>query len=192
MRQSRLGYALHCWLAMKRLSFTLPLLLCLFFFAGSETAHAQYRFDHWTADNGLPQNSVRDILQTRDGYLWLTTFDGLVRFDGVRFTVFDKSNSPGIITNRFILLYEDANGDLWASTENGDITRLHNGAFTTYTAGNGLPEDDQKGIGGDGQGNLVLLYKDRVYRWWKDSFQPADLRLSPLDVQSDRNQHLAM
>ena len=42
-------------------------------------AQAQYRFDHWTADNGLPQNSVRDIVQTRDGYLWLTTFDGLVR-----------------------------------------------------------------------------------------------------------------
>jgi ligand-binding sensor domain-containing protein len=51
-------------------------------------AFAQYRFDHWTADNGLPQNSVRDIVQTRDGYLWLTTFDGLMRFDGVRFTVF--------------------------------------------------------------------------------------------------------
>ena len=59
---------------------------------GSATAIAQYRFDHWTADNGLPQNSVRDIVQTGDGYLWFTTFDGLVRFDGVRFTVFDKTN----------------------------------------------------------------------------------------------------
>src|SRR5262245_60821368 len=69
-------------------------------------AHAQYRFDHWTADNGLPQNSVRDILQTQDGYLWFTTFDGLVRFDGVRFTVFNKSNSPGITINRFVSLFE--------------------------------------------------------------------------------------
>src|SRR5687768_7080572 len=66
------------------------------------TAHAQYRFDHWTADNGLPQNSVRDIVQTRDGYLWMTTFDGLVRFDGVRFTVFNKSNTPELASNRFI------------------------------------------------------------------------------------------
>src|ERR1041384_1849802 len=63
------------------------------------TARAQYRFDHWTADNGLPQNSVRDMVQTRDGYLWLATLDGLVRFDGVRFTVFNKSNSAGIISN---------------------------------------------------------------------------------------------
>lgn len=80
--------------------------------SAAPTATAQYRFDHWTADNGLPQNSVRDIAQTRDGYLWLTTFDGLVRFDGARFTVFNKSNSPGIITNRFVQLYEDRQGDL--------------------------------------------------------------------------------
>jgi ligand-binding sensor domain-containing protein len=73
----------------------------------------------------LLQNSVRDILQMRDGYLWLTTFDGLGRFDGVRFTVFNKSNSPGIITNRFVNLYEDAQGDLWVSTENSGLTRLH-------------------------------------------------------------------
>ena len=59
------------------------------------TATAQYRFESWTADEGLPQNSVYSIIQTRDGYLWLTTFDGLVRFDGVRFTVFDKSNTKG-------------------------------------------------------------------------------------------------
>src|SRR4051812_26512364 len=72
----------------------LVMLLALGLWASA--ARAQYRFDHWTADNGLPQNSVRDIVQTQDGYLWFTTFDGLVRFDGVRFTVFNKSNSPGI------------------------------------------------------------------------------------------------
>src|SRR4051812_17032634 len=62
---------------------------------------AQYRFDSFTTDNGLPQNGVRGITQTPDGYLWFTTFDGLVRFDGVKFTVFDKNNSKGIFSNRF-------------------------------------------------------------------------------------------
>jgi ligand-binding sensor domain-containing protein len=71
---------------------------------GGATAEAQYRFESWTADEGLPQNSVRSIIQTRDGYLWLTTFDGLVRFDGVRFKVFDKSNTKGLSTNRFTSL----------------------------------------------------------------------------------------
>jgi ligand-binding sensor domain-containing protein len=81
------------------------LLFWLFPLFVSQATHAQYSFDHWTTDNGLPQNNVRDIVQTRDGYLWLATLDGLVRFDGVRFTVFNKSNSPGIITNRFVMLF---------------------------------------------------------------------------------------
>lgn len=84
------------------------------------TAFAQYspyRFDHWTTDNGLPQNTVYDVIQTRDGYLWLTTFDGLARFDGVRFTVFDKSNSKGINSNRFTGLYEARDGTLLIGTE---------------------------------------------------------------------------
>ena len=84
------------------------------------SAVAQYRFDHWTADNGLPQNSVRDIVQTRDGYLWFATFDGLVRFDGVRFTVFNKGNSPGMAGNRFTWLFEDRFGDLWATLDTGE------------------------------------------------------------------------
>jgi ligand-binding sensor domain-containing protein len=73
---------------------------------------AQYRFDHWTSDTGLPQNIIRAIHQTPDGYLWLATLDGLVRFDGVRFTVFNRMNSPGINSNRFIALYEDRDGAL--------------------------------------------------------------------------------
>jgi ligand-binding sensor domain-containing protein len=118
---------------------------------------AQYRFDHWTADNGLPQNSVRDIVQTRDGYLWLATLDGLVRFDGVRFTIFNKSNSTGIISNRFLQLYEDGQGDLWAITENSGLTRLQQGRFTTYTTAHGLPVNSINSIGGDGQGHLLMF-----------------------------------
>src|SRR5262245_43655971 len=169
------------------------LLVCLILLCGSQAAHAQYRFDHWTADNGLPQNSVRDILQTRDGYLWMTTFDGLVRFDGVRFTVFDKINSPGIITNRFVSLYEEANGDLWASTESTGITRLHNGIFTTYKTENGIPDNTVTFLGGDGQCNVLRFCADHLFRWVDSKFQPADdLRLSPDEVRSNNNQHLAV
>src|SRR5437660_1295991 len=53
----------------------------------------QYRIDRWTTDNGLPQNSVTSLTQTPDGYIWITTNDGLVRFDGVQFFVFNKSNT---------------------------------------------------------------------------------------------------
>lgn len=112
---------------------------CVWFcvFAASD-AQAQYRLDHWTADNGLPQNSVHDILQTRDGYLWIATLDGLARFDGVRFTVFNKSNSQGISSNRFLFLREDVNGDFWAGTEDGGVVRYHQGRFKSYGREHGL------------------------------------------------------
>lgn len=72
-------------------------LLCLL----SLTVQAQYRFDSWTTDNGLPHNAVWALRQTRDGYLWLATGDGLVRFDGVRFRVFNKANTPGLTNANF-------------------------------------------------------------------------------------------
>ncbi|MEP6742901.1 MAG: two-component regulator propeller domain-containing protein [bacterium] len=161
------------------------ILLCL---AAAIPAAAQYRFDHWTADNGLPQNSVRDILQTQDGYLWFTTFDGLVRFDGVRFTVFNKSNSPGLASNRFVSLFEDRFGDLWAALETGEVVRRHQGRFTTYNQAQGLPGDPLPRLADDGQGNVVLYYTHfipddqakvytrlafRTYRWSGDKFRPA-------------------
>jgi signal transduction histidine kinase/ligand-binding sensor domain-containing protein len=165
---------------------SLLILLCL---GAAAPVAAQYRFDHWTADNGLPQNSVRDIVQTQDGYLWFTTFDGLVRFDGVRFTVFNKSNSPGIASNRFVNLFEDRFGDLWAGVETGEVVRRHQGRFTTYTQTHGLPGDLLPRLADDGQGNVAIYYEQysideqrkvytgislRVYRWSEGRFQPAD------------------
>lgn len=135
------------------------------------TAQAQYRFDHWTADTGLPQNSVYQTLQTRDGYLWLATVDGLARFDGVRFTVFNKSNSPGISNNRFICLYEDAAGDLWAGTEEGGVVRRHQGRFVSYGAAQGLSSTPVEWIASGADGRpVILLYNSRVLQWSGEKF----------------------
>ena len=89
--------------------------------------------------NGLPQNTVRAILQTRDGIMWFTTFDGLVRYNGARFEVFNKGNSKGINSTRFQSLYEDVDGALWISSEEGGLTHYANGRFRTYTVDDGLP-----------------------------------------------------
>ena len=60
-------------------------------------ATPQFGYQVWTADRGLPQNVIRGIHQTSDGYLWLATLNGAVRFDGVQFTVFDKNNGPASV-----------------------------------------------------------------------------------------------
>ncbi|MBX3280519.1 MAG: hypothetical protein KF868_21175 [Acidobacteria bacterium] len=181
----RLVSAVSVSFGVMRVFFWVLIALC----SGVADARAQYRFDHWTADNGLPQNSLRDIVQTRDGYLWFTTFDGLVRFDGVRFTVFNKSNSPGLVSNRFAELIEDRNGDLWATVETGMIVRLNRGRFTAYGPESGLPDIANMRFGLDRQGNLIAydlqiearpsLYSmphinARAYRFEGGRFQPAD------------------
>ena len=128
--------------------------------------------DLWTADNGLPQNIVRALCQTQDGYLWLATFDGLVRFDGVRFTTYNRSNAPGIKGNRFSSLFCTADGDFWAGTEGSGITQYHEGRFSTYTTQDGLPSNNVLGISGDEQSGLWVLAQGYVAQWQPAS-QPA-------------------
>ncbi|MEZ5347534.1 MAG: diguanylate cyclase [Pyrinomonadaceae bacterium] len=113
----------------------LAVFLFFCFGTGLQKVAAQYHFDSWTTDNGLPQNGVREITQTPDGYLWFTTFDGLVRFDGVRFTTFAKGNTNGIINNRFTSIASSKDGTIYASTrEDGVLTVMKDGTFTSYTS----------------------------------------------------------
>jgi len=116
---------------------------------------AQYRFDSWTTDNGLPQNGVRKITQTPDGYLWFTTLDGLVRFDGVKFTIFNKSNSKGIISNRFWTMKSFHDGSIWLGTDNGELTIYRNGEFSSFRADE-VPDLQIIGIHADENGEPLV------------------------------------
>src|ERR1019366_4323633 len=86
-------------------------------------AHAtglDYRVTHWTAENGLPQNTIKALTQTRDGYLWIGTLKGLVRFDGVRFKVFDHNSTPEMKQDAINdLALDAADGGLWIGTGDG-------------------------------------------------------------------------
>ncbi len=108
------------------------------------------------------------MAQTPDGYLWLATFAGLVRFDGLRFTVFDAGNTPQLGSSRIVYVSVDRRGALWIRSEYGDLARLENGSFTRFTSADGLPSsghvdiftDDKEGNfwlpGGRDQGILRL------------------------------------
>src|SRR5688572_26529927 len=97
-------------------------------------AITQYRHDVWDTRHGLPQSSVDAILQTRDGYLWFGTQEGVARFDGVRFSVYDMGNTRALRHNRVLALCEDRDGSVWIGTEGGGLVRLRQGAFTAYGA----------------------------------------------------------
>lgn len=130
---------------------------------------AQYRFDSWTTDDGLPQNGVRTVTQTPDGYLWFTTLDGLVKFDGVKFTIFNKGNSPGIINNRFWVARAFSDGSVWATTEAGDLTIYRNGTFTSYAAAQ-VPDDKIFNFFPDGSGGVLIQTNANYYRLQGNNF----------------------
>jgi ligand-binding sensor domain-containing protein/signal transduction histidine kinase/CheY-like chemotaxis protein len=103
----------------------------------------QYIADVWRIEQGLPQNSVGSIIQTRDGYLWLATQEGLVRFDGVRFRVYDKRNVAQLSNHWIWTICEDREGNLWIGTYGGGLVHLNSkdGKFTAYTKKHGLSDD---------------------------------------------------
>ena len=92
----------------------------------------------WRQPQGLPQNSVLTVLQSRDGYLWLGTKGGLTRFDGVRFTTFDDRDKSQLRESEVWTLADGLDGSLWVGTYGGGMSRLKDGKFTVYTTANGL------------------------------------------------------
>jgi signal transduction histidine kinase/ligand-binding sensor domain-containing protein len=137
----------------------------------------EYGFDIWTTANGLPQNTVTGIAQTPDGYLWLSTFDGLARFDGVKFTIFDKGNTEGILNNRFSGIFVDKEGVIWATTENGAITVYQNGIFSSHQS----PETSSSSVTivSDIDGNALIETNDGYYHLKNGNFIPSADKKEP-------------
>ncbi len=144
-------------------------LLCICLCFGFSAAKAQYRIDHWTADDGLPQNSVYGIVQTGDGYLWFTTFDGLVRFDGVKFAVFNKNNTKGLASNRIQIILAEADDTLWLGTEDSGLVRFGNGQSQTFTTADGLPSNQVNGVQKDLDGSLLISTPDGLVLCYRSS-----------------------
>jgi Two component regulator propeller len=91
--------------------------------------------DSWNNQQGLPQSSVISIIQTRDGYLWLGTLNGLVRFDGSHFAVFDENNTPGMRSARVVRLFEDSHTNFWVGTDTAGVALIGNGTLTNFSIG---------------------------------------------------------
>ena len=118
-----------------------------------EKAVTQYMHEVWQTEQGLPQNTVTAIVQTPDGYLWLGTREGLVRFDGVRFTVFDTRTTPELGHSFVLCLLVDRAGRLWIGTSGGGLVRLEGKRFTRYATESGLPSEQVSALfeGRDGR-----------------------------------------
>ncbi len=130
----------------------------------------QYVHNAWQTDDGLPQNYVQAIIQTRDGYIWLATQEGLVRFDGISFTVFDKRNTPELRENNIQALYEDRTGAVWIGTEGGGLVRMRDRMFTAFTTEQGLADNIVDAIFEDRAGALWIGTLRGLNRFKDESF----------------------
>jgi len=129
--------------------------------------------ESWTVKDGLPVNSINALLQDRTGYIWAATFDGLVRFDGLRFTVFNSANSEELPSNRIIALKEGRDGSLWLTTEQGHIVRFRDGRFTNVPFENAKPVEGPGTLLVDSAGAVWVAphWAWNGYQWvWQNGY----------------------
>lgn len=153
----------------------------------------QYSRLVWTQQDGLPQDTIRAIAQTTDGYLWLGTDEGLARFDGYEFVVFDKSNGelPG---NSITALASAGDGALWIGTSNG-LVEYRDRKFRTYTTKQGLPDNAITGLYEDHGGTLWIVAGINLSRFQDGKFTNfapgADLPVTSVrTIREDRHHDL--
>jgi ligand-binding sensor domain-containing protein/signal transduction histidine kinase/DNA-binding response OmpR family regulator len=145
-------------LFMTRMHFIFLFLLTSFVLRALEPGKTitQYNVQVWNMESGLPGNSVLAVRQTQEGYLWIGTQDGLVRFDGLHLQLFSREKIPQLKDNTIRALYQDRNGTLWIGTSSGGLTSYREGNFTTYPVSQHKALYNISAIAEDRWGNLWI------------------------------------
>ena len=134
-------------------------------------AVGQYSLAAWQTEDGLPHNLVQAIAQTPDGYVWVATQEGLARFDGVRFTVFDRQSTAAMTANDVETVFVSRDGSLWVGVYGGTLLRHQNGSFRSYSKREGLSSATINAVTEDARGDLwIATDGDGLYRFHDDVF----------------------
>lgn len=147
---------------MQRLPYIVGLVGSLLFLMGLELrgrAAERWVVETWRTENGLPQNSVMSIVQTREGYLWLGTLDGLTRFDGVRMVTFGDEANSGLESARVQMLSTGDGLGVWIATDGGGVswTSAETGDFLHFGVKEGLADARVTALAVDGDGVVWVV-----------------------------------
>jgi ligand-binding sensor domain-containing protein/signal transduction histidine kinase len=147
----------------------------------------------WQTQDGLPENTVQAFAQTPDRYLWIGTSGGLVRFDGARFVVFDRENTPQIHENSIFCLTVTRDGSLWAGTDGGGLVRYDRGVFRWYSEADGLTNSFVRSVYEDGHATLWVGTDDGLFRLAGQRFVRVDgtTKMPRIAVHDIREDHAA-
>jgi ligand-binding sensor domain-containing protein/signal transduction histidine kinase len=128
---------------------------------GAADSDARYSVHSWEPKpHGLPQSSVISMTQSSDGYLWLGTLNGLVRFDGNDFTTFGENNTPGLKSSQIYFLFADSKNDLWIGTKSAGIFLVKNGRVESVPAAPDFHAGPLKSACEDSSGSVWLYTQD--------------------------------
>ncbi len=150
-------------------------LLLWFGFAARVSLASDLLVRDWTPSSDVRQQSVRALLATHDGYLWLGTGNGLMRFDGVSFTSFTPDNTEGLLGRDIVsnTLYEDATGAIWAGTYGQGVIRNDHGHFSSFQKAQGLADLDVLRVDGDQAGSVWIYTAHGVNKWQNGRLEHA-------------------
>lgn len=154
-----------------RLAVSLVYLCWLLSPEGKLQAVSDYSSRLWQMEDGLPHSIVQTITQTRDGYLWIGTREGLARFDGIDFTPIDLT--PGSLQPSVMSLCETRDGSLWIASENAGLFRLRNGRVSRFTSRDGLPNDVIYDLLEDKDGQLWVATRRGLARYRDGEMRPV-------------------
>lgn len=138
------------------------------------SVNRDYLLRIWEPDEGLPSISATAVAQTADGYLWVGTFNGLSRFDGVQFHTFRPENTPALPSAAAVRLYVDRKARLWVGTDRG-LAVLDKGVWQAFGAPERWPGLLPKSFAEDHDGGLYVSARDQVLRLDGDRFVPVAL-----------------
>ena len=134
----------------------------------------QAALDSWGPGQGLPQSTVQAIAQTPDGYLWIGTQEGLARFDGAQFTVFDLRSKTALTANAVLSLLVDPDGALWIGTNGGGLLRMRGEHIEAVGPDQGLTGRKIQALARDGRGTIWVGTDDEgLFRRDGGSFRPV-------------------
>lgn len=129
----------------------------------------------WTLEDGLPVNTTGRIFQDSTGYLWISTYDGLVRFDGLNFDVFNYSNTPAMPHNRATLIYQQEEVGLWVGLEYGGVLLIREGQFQHYGEKNGFTSSDLTQLFESPDGGMYFITNSGLYVFKEGTFYKPHL-----------------
>ena len=153
----------------------LLLLLPRFVFADFSIFRAEnYTVRNWNIFSGLPSDSITMLYQDSKKYIWIGTFDGLIRYNGRSFQTFDATTTPGFDAHSAHYMLEDGDGALWIGTENEGLARFSDGGFTMFTIRDGLPSNGVKALEIDEAGTLWVGTNQGLVQYAKDGFAPPE------------------